>query len=139
MTLSWIADANVCTTNAEVAEVIAAHTCTNCGYVYGWPDPYNPLLVWTVAVCPADSVIPTMNAIIANAVNVRYNNSDTVADPHTRAEQIIVGVKSDVNAWLYEHTTQGIADYLSQDAKMQSAILAAMATAGAINLVNVTS
>lgn len=135
MALTWIADAHQCATQTNVDALISSHTCPSDGYVYAWVDPDNALLVWTVSVCPADSVIPTMDAVIANSVNARYNNTDTVTDPHVRAEQIITGVKTDVSAWLYEHTTDDIANYLTQDARMEQAILSAMATAGAINLI----
>ena len=133
MTLAWIADAHTCTNETDVQALITSHTCPTDGYIYAWVDSDNPLLVWTVSVCPADSVTPTMDAIISNSVNERYNNTDTVTDPHVRAEQIIAGVKQDVSTWLYGHTTTDIANYLSQDAKLQVAILSAMATEGAIN------
>jgi hypothetical protein len=139
MTLSWLANANLCTTNAEVQEQLTANTCPTDGYVHAWIDPNNPLLVWSVPTCPADSVEPLMQAVISNMVNVRYNNTNTIADPHLRTEQILANVKSDVNAWLYLNTTLDIANYLSNDAKMQTSILSAMATEGAINLINVTS
>lgn len=138
MTLAWIADANICTTTEEVTSVIAAHTCPSDGYIYAWIDTDNPLLVWSVSVCPADSVIPTMNNVISDAVTTRYNNTDTTTDPHLRTEQILAEVKADVGTWLYSHTTQDIANYLTNDQKLQTAILSAMATEGAINLVNVT-
>lgn len=136
MALSWIADAHQCADQTHVQDLITSHTCPNDGYIYAWIDPGNSLLVWTVSVCPADSVTPTMNLVISNAVNVRYNNTDTLTDPHTRAQAIIAGVKQDVSTWLSEHTTEDIANFLSQDAKLEQAILSAMATAGAINLIS---
>lgn len=135
MALSWIADAHTCTTQSEVDSLITSHTCPTDGYVYAWPDPNNPLLVWTVSVCPADSVTPTLANVIADAVATRYNTTDTTLDPHLRTEAIIAGVKSDASTWLYTHTTTDIANFLSQDSKLQTSILSAMATAGAINLI----
>lgn len=112
----------------NVAAVIAAHTCPLDGYVYAWQDPNNPNLVYFLPTCPADTVVALLQTNVGNFVNVRWNYSDQIDDPHMRVLDIIDKVMVDARGWLDEHTYTSIAEHLGSSERLSQYIFNAMVT-----------
>jgi len=120
---------------ATSLEDVASHLLQvthTCGYVRGWVDPLNPLLVWFLPTCPADAAIAALKAAIPTFVSNQLAATSTIADPYEQVQAIINFVTDNANAWINANTYDHLATFLHASQRLRPFILQEMITQGII-------
>ncbi len=119
------------TSPEDVASRLLSLTHT-CGYVRGWVDPLNSLLVWYLPTCPADAAIANLKAAIPAFVTNQLAATATIADPYEQVQAIINFVTGDASTWIDANTYTHLATFLHASTRLRPFIMQEMITQGII-------
>ena len=103
-----------------------------CGYVRGWLDPFNPLLVWYLPTCPADAAIASLKAAIPGYVTAQLAATASITDPYEQVQAIINFVTDSANAWIDANASTHLAAFLHAVPRLRPFILQEMVNQGIV-------
>jgi hypothetical protein len=120
------------TDQSDVDATLAANTHT-CGYVHAWVDLVDPLLVWYLTTCPADSLITSLRTAIDGFVAAHITDQSGVADPYDQAQAIINLSTDDAYSWIDTNAYDHLATFLKSITVTREEILASLSAQGYTN------